>query len=136
VPYRPYSFRRPYYSFRPHLDVGFGLWLGYTVPYPWSYFGTYRPRVYGYYPNGYYGAARLQSYGGLSFDVGPSDADLWVDGEYVGSVGTFTSYSEPLTLIPGVHQIAIVREGFRTIEWEVTVQPGHVLPYRGRMVPW
>jgi hypothetical protein len=136
VPYRPYSFRRPYYSFRSHLSIGFGLWLGYAVPYPWSYFGSYRPRVYGYYADRYYGANALQYYGGLSFDVEPSDADLWVDDEYVGSVGTFSPYGEPLTLMPGVHRIGIVRDGFQTIEFEVTVEPGRVLPYRGRMVPW
>ena len=76
---------------------------------------------------------RVQLYGGLSFDIQPADADLYVDGEYVGSVGTFTPYGEPLTLYPGVHRIAIVREGFRTMEFEVAVQPGQVIPYRGML---
>jgi hypothetical protein len=146
-PCRPYVFSRPYYSFRARLNLGFGLWIGFTVPYPWSYFGDYRPRVYGYYNDGYYGgsyyndgyygaAPGLQYYGGLSFDIQPSDADLWVDGEYVGMVETFTPYGEPLTLLPGVHRIAIVRQGFRTMEWDVTVEPGLVIPYRGVMEPW
>ena len=78
-------------------------------------------------------APALQLYGGVSFDIQPSDADLFVDGEYVGSVGTFTPYGEPLTLWPGVHRIAIVRDGFRTMEWEVAVQPGQVIPYRGML---
>jgi hypothetical protein len=136
-PYRPLYFSRPYYGFRPHVHIGFGVWLGVTVPYPWAYFGTYRPRVYGYYDQGYYGVAPgMYQYGGLSFDIQPSDADLYVDGEYVGEVGTFTPYGEPLTLWPGVHRIAIVREGFRTMEWEVTVQPGQVIPYRGMLARW
>jgi len=136
-PYRPLYFSRPYYGFRPHVHVGFGVWLGVTVPYPWAYFGTYRPRVYGYYDRTYYGAAPgMYQYGGLSFDIQPSDADLWVDSEYVGPVGTFTPYGEPLTLWPGVHHIAIVREGFRTMEWEVTVEPGRVIPYRGMLARW
>jgi len=136
-PYRPYSFSRPYYGFRPHVHVGFGIWLGVSVPYPWAYFGAYRPRVYGYYDRTYYGIAPgMYQYGGLSFDIQPSDADLWVDGEYVGPVGTFTPYGEPLTLWPGVHHVAIVREGFRTMEWEVTVEPGRVIPYRGMLARW
>jgi hypothetical protein len=136
-PYRPYYFSRPYYGFRPHLHIGFGVWLGVSVPYPWAYFGTYRPRVYGFYDQGYYGVAPgVQQYGGLSFDIQPSDADLFVDGEYVGAVGTFTPYGEPLTLWPGVHRIAIVRDGFRTMEFEVTVQPGQVIPYRGMLARW
>jgi hypothetical protein len=136
-PYRPLYFSRPYYGFRPHVHIGFGVWLGVTVPYPWAYFGSYMPRVYGYYSRGYYGVAPGgRAYGGLSFDIQPSDADLYVDGEYVGPVGTFTPYGEPLTLWPGVHHIAIVREGFRTMEWEVTVEPGRVIPYRGMLARW
>jgi hypothetical protein len=133
-PYRPFYFSRPYYGFRPHLHIGFGVWLGAPVPYPWAYFGTYRPRGYGFYDQVYFGVAPgVRQYGGLSFDIQPSDADLYVDGEYVGPVGTFTPYGEPLTLWPGVHRIAIVRDGFRTMEWEVAVQPGQVVPYRGML---
>ena len=136
-PYRPLYFSRPYYGFRAHLHLGHGVWLGVSVPYPWAYFGTYRPRVYGHYGQVYYGVAPgVQQYGGLSFDIQPSDADLFVDGEYVGAVGTFTPYGEPLTLWPGVHRIAIVRDGFRTMEFDVTVQPGQVIPYRGMLARW
>ena len=136
-PYRPYYFSRPYYGFRPHVHIGFGVWLGASVPYPWAYFGTYRPRVYGYYGREYYRVVPgMHQYGGLSFDIQPSDADVWIDGEYVGMVGTFTPYGEPLTLWPGVHHVAIVCEGFRTMEWEVTVQPGQVIPYRGMLARW
>jgi hypothetical protein len=31
--YAPIRFYRPYYSFRPRLSLGFGLWVGYPVPY-------------------------------------------------------------------------------------------------------
>jgi hypothetical protein len=136
-PYHPFRFVRPYYSFRAHLDLGFGLWIGFSVPYPWWYFGDYRPRVYGYYPGGYYyPSVGVRDYGGLSFDIQPFDADLYVDGQYVGTVGTFTPYGEPLTLTPGLHEIAIVRDGFRTMEWEARIEPGQVIPYRGALVPW
>ena len=132
VPYRPYYFSRPYYSFRPRLNIGFGLWLGYAVPYPYTYMGDYRPRVYGYYDQGAgYG---VSVYGGVSFDIQPSDADLFfVDGEYVGRVGAFTPNGEPLTLTPGQHQISVQCDGFRPMEWDVTIEPGQVIPYRGAM---
>ncbi len=132
VPYRPYYFGHAYYAFRPHFELGFGIWLGYPVPYPWVYYGTYHPRVYGYYNV----LPAQQYYGGLSFDIQPSDADLYVDGQYVGTVGTFAPYGEPLTLVPGLHRIAIVRDGFRTIEFDVTIEAGQVFPYRGAMVQW
>jgi Ni/Co efflux regulator RcnB len=126
VPYRPFYFSQRYYTFRPHLHLGFGLWIGAPVPYPYRYLGSYRPRVYGY-------AASVSIYGGVSFDIRPRDADLFVNGEYVGQVGDFNPYSEPLTLTPGVHRIAVQREGYRPMEWEVEIQPGQVIPYRGEM---
>lgn len=134
APYRPFYFSRPYYSFRPRLSIGFGLWLGDPIPYPYAYLGSYRPRVYGYYPRDSYGVQpSVPIYGGVSFDIDPGDADLFVDGEYVGPIGNFTPRSEPLTLTPGVHRIAVQRDGFRPMEWEVSIEPGQVIPYRGDM---
>lgn len=134
VPYRPFYFSRPYYSFRSQLNLGLGLWLGYSVPYPYSYLGDYRPRVYGYYPEGSYDVTPgAPIYGGMSFDVQPADADLYVDGEYVGQIGTFAATSEPLTLRPGQHRIEVQREGFRSMAWDVTIEPGQVIPYRAVM---
>jgi hypothetical protein len=133
APYRPYYFSRAYYSFSPWFSIGFGISIGYPVSYPYAYLGTYRPRVYGYYDGSYTVTAGVPVYGGVSFDIQPSDADVWVDGDYVGTVGTFTPYGEPLTLTPGQHRIVVQREGFRAMEWEVTIEPGQVVPYRGAM---
>jgi hypothetical protein len=135
APYRPYYFGSAYYAFRPWFSIGFGLSIGYPVSYPYTYLGTYQPRVYGYYDQTYpYSVAPSVSvYGGVSFDIQPSDADVFVDGEYVGTVGTFTPYGEPLTLTSGQHRIVVQRDGFRAMEWDVTVEPGQVIPYRGTM---
>jgi hypothetical protein len=135
APYRPYYFGSAYYAFRPWFSIGFGLSIGYPVSYPYAYLGTYRPRVYGYYDGAvpYSVSPSVSVYGGVSFDIQPSDADVFVDGEYAGTVGTFTPYGEPLTLTPGQHRIVVQREGFRSMEWEVTVEPGQVIPYRGEM---
>ncbi len=148
APYRPYYFGHSYYSFRPYWNIGFGLWVGYTVPYPYTYFyAGYAPRVYGTYysttnyysGSDYYGIEPYMAkpavsvYGGVSFDIQPSDADLFIDGEFVGTVGTFSPTGEPLTLTPGEHRIAIQRNGYRPMEWDVTIEPGQVIPYRGVM---
>jgi len=148
APYRPYYFGHSYYSFRPYWNIGFGLWVGYSVPYPYGYFyAGYAPRVYGTYysttnyysGSDYYGIEPYMArpavsvYGGVSFDIQPSDADLFIDGEYVGTVGTFSPTGEPLTLTPGEHRIAIQRNGYRPMEWDVTIEPGQVIPYRGVM---
>ena len=66
-------------------------------------------------------------------DSRPSSADVFVDGQYVGPVGNFGSDTEPLTLAIGQHRIAIQREGYRPLEWDVTIEAGMVIPYRGTL---
>jgi len=52
----PFRFARPYYAFRPRLSLGFGLWAGFPVIYPYGYGYYYPSDYYGYdYPA--YGAA-------------------------------------------------------------------------------
>ena len=139
-PYYPFHFVRPYYVFSPWLSIGFGLWCGYPVPYPWVYLGDYQPTVFGDYPDGAYQAVPgspaspdANTYGGVSFDIQPSDANLFVDGQYVGVVGSFGPSNEPLTLEPGQHRIAIQRDGYRPLEWDVTIEAGQVIPYKGAL---
>ena len=137
-PYYPFHFARPYYVFSPWLSLGFGVWCGYPIPYPWVYLGGYQPTVFGDYPDGSYqplpgSSASTSTAGGASFDIQPADANLFVDGQYVGVVGTFGPSSEPLTLEPGQHRIAIQRDGYRPMEWDVTIEAGQVIPYRGAL---
>jgi hypothetical protein len=133
VPYRPHYFARSYFTFRPRVNIGFGLWLGYPVPYPYAYVGSYyTPRVYGAI-----GVMRPVSvYGGLSFEISPYDAAVFVDGEYAGTVGDFPPNAPPLTLTPGPHRIEIQAEGYRSMMWDVTIVPGQVIPWQGAMQPW
>jgi len=133
--YSPYYFGLPYYTFRPWFSIGFGLSIGYPVPYPYAYLGSYTPRVYGDYPPSYSVTPGVSIYGGVSFDIQPADADIWVDDAYVGTVGTFTPHGEPLTLTPGQHRVVVQRQGYRTMEWDVMIEPGQVIPYRGVMQP-
>jgi hypothetical protein len=48
--FRPYFFR-PYYAFRPRFSLGFGIWAGYPIAYPF-YYGYGYP-YYPYYAYGY-----------------------------------------------------------------------------------
>jgi hypothetical protein len=168
----PARFFRPYYSFRPRLSLGFGLWAGYPFAYPYAYYDPfYSPYGYGYpaayppydyaypettypaYPpaSGYPASAPppAASYesapgsigvqpgqtntGGLSFEVTPSTAQVFVDGTYVGTVGQFTPTSQPLGLTSGRHQVEIRAPGYRTITFDPDVVAGQVIPYQGVM---
>jgi hypothetical protein len=130
--YSPRSYYRPY-VFRPRLSIGFGIFSGYPVPYSYSY--PYPIEVYGY------GAPRSRVmmtpgssyYGGVSLEITPYDADVFVDGEYAGRVEDFDGTTQPLTLTAGTHRIEVQAQGYAPLVVDVGVQPGQVIPYRGEL---
>jgi hypothetical protein len=128
---RGHEFFSRYYSFRPRLTLGFGLYVGYPVPFP-RWYDSYWYSNYGYNfsaaPYGGYNAV-----GGLSFDIGPADAELFIDGEYVGVADDFSPSEPPLTLPTGVHHVELRAPGFRDMEFDITVVPGQVIPYQGTL---
>jgi PEGA domain len=182
APYRSYSYpyySRPYYAFRPRVSVGFGLYVGYPVafpyfgygygysypyrygygypypytsyPYPYAYSGSsypypdYRPSAYpsSSYPSSAPPAAQGSigvgpgtpqgSSGGISFDITPNNAQVYVEGQYAGLVSAFSPTSQPLTLAPGRHHVEIRLVGYQTMTFETEVTPGQVVPYQGTM---
>jgi hypothetical protein len=144
---RPYY--RPYYTFLPHMSLGFGLWIGYPVQYPTQFYPyAAAPYPYSYpYPNSYpypttslYPPAAYQApsvavgdAGGLSFEISPTEASVYVDGQFVGAVSQFTPDQPPLTLAPGHHHVEIGFPGFETVTFDVDILPGQVIPYRGEL---
>jgi hypothetical protein len=202
----PGRFYRPYYTFRPRVSLGFGLWVGYPVAYPYYYDNPYYYAPYGYsdpyaysyppapypaypstypqypaypsqypsnypppyssnyppqypsnspsrYPSNYppqsaprspqYPSAsgsvgvqpgqRSTNVGGVSFDITPDIAEVFVDGSFAGTVGEFTPSARPLDLPPGHHRIEIRASGYRTLTFEENIVAGQVLPFQGTM---
>ena len=114
------------FRFRPRFGVGFGIFLGYPFEYPF-----YDPWDYGRYPVGPLAFAPGQGYGGVSFAISPSDASVTVDGAVAGSVDQFNDPQNPLNLPPGQHHIQIQAPGYSTLDFEVNVEAGRVVPYAG-----
>jgi len=153
-PYRPQyrpSYRpsyRPYYTFRPRVRLGFGLWVGFPVasptylyPYPSYPYASY-PYASTYpYPNTYPNSTSIYAVpgaatavgvaGGLSFEITPPEAGVYVDGQYVGTVGQFSPDQPPLALAPGRHHVEIREPGFEIIAFDIDILPGQVIPYQG-----
>jgi hypothetical protein len=69
----------------------------------------------------------------VSFEITPSTAEVFADGSYVGTVGQFTPTSQPLGLSAGRHRIEIRAPGYRTMDFDVDIVAGQVIPYRGAM---
>ncbi len=73
--------------------------------------------------------------GGISFEITPETAAVFVDATYVGTTGIFGPTSPPLGLIVGLHHIEIRASGYRTMTFDAEVTPGQVIPYQGTLQP-
>jgi PEGA domain len=140
---RPY-YSRPYYAapyyarpyvFRPRLRLGLGILVGYPVPYAYAY--PYPVPVYGYYapPAPVIVGPSSTQYGGVSLEISPSDASVYVDGGYAGFVRDFDGTRETLTLAVGRHRIEIAAPGYEPMSFDVDVLPGQIVPYQGSLQP-
>jgi len=163
----PARFYRPYYTFRPRVSLGFGLWAGFPFAYSYPYYDpfyypygyvspySYSYPAYGYpatsypvyppasayppadYPSDPQGAIAAQpgqaNTGGLSFEITPNDAQLFIDGRMIGTVGQFTPTSQPLGLTAGRHHVELQAPGYRTMSIDVDIIAGQVIPYQGTL---
>jgi hypothetical protein len=154
-----YGYYDPFYSY-PYYPYPYGY--AYPYPYPYSYpsaYPAYPPPAYppttyppsAYPPSAYPPASTQPAYpqsgyppqgsispsqantGGVSFEIQPSDAQVYVDGRYVGNVGQFSPTSQPLGLTAGRHHIQITAPGYRTMEFDADILAGDVLPYQGTL---
>ena len=118
------TYYRPY-AFRPRFSIGFNIFAGYpvayTYPYPYAYSVGRPPASY---------------YGGVVLEIEPIGAAVYVDGAYAGVVADFDGSRQPLTLTGGTHRIEIVEQGLAPLVFDVVVQPGQVIPYRGDLRPY
>jgi hypothetical protein len=103
--------------------------VGDPLPFP----SWYDPFGYG---SSYYGTpyeAYRYAYGGLSFEVRPSDTEVFIDGAYAGFASNYTPYSAPLTLLAGTHRVELRAVGCQPAWFDLTVSAGRVIPYRGSL---
>ena len=125
-PYYPY-YGYPYYPY-------FGLYWG------WGWGSWWNSPYYGYAPYGGYGPDyrsydRYGAAGALDVDVSPGKTEVWVDGRYFGTADDFDGFPQYLWLDRGVYDVALFREGFKTIARQITIQPGQVMSMDDRMQP-
>jgi len=104
-----------------------------------GYPGQYSTQYPSQYPSapqgeGSVGVAPGQTaFGGVSFEITPGDAQVFVDGSYMGVASNFSASSEPLTLTAGRHHVEVRAAGYQTMTFETDVLAGQVIPYQGAM---
>ena len=130
-------FVQPFYAFRPWFSLNLGIRVGFGVSYPYQYwdpFAFYNFRLdvnRGYNIRNYYDRV-----GGLSFDIDPYDASIFIDGQYVGVAADFGPNQMPLTLLAGRHHVDLRAEGCGAVSFDITVVAGQVIPYQGSLPYW
>jgi hypothetical protein len=112
--------------------LGFGSYYGgyygrFYDPYPW--YGVYgnSPR-YGYpssYTYGFEGSLRLK--------IKPRDAQVFVDGYYVGVVDDFDGVWQRLHIESGPHRIEVRAPGYEPLTFDVRVRFDHTTNLEGEL---
>jgi hypothetical protein len=135
VPY-PSSFFHPYASLYPYSYYPYPYSdYPYTSPTLGALYATPTPT----YPDalttapGIVDALPPSGIGGVSFDIAPSDAAVFVDTVYVGTAGDFSATAPPLSLAAGRHHFELRAQGYQTLAFDVDVIPGQVIPYQGTL---
>ena len=148
VPYRNNYYR----GYRSHVNLGFfygypGYYGSYAYGSPYRY--GYAPYGYAYEPYGYgYEAYRYappygygfsgyagRPYGGVRIDLPQRDAEVSVDGYFVGIVDDFDGVLQQANVEAGPHRIEIRAPGFEPVSFDVNVEPGRTITYRSSMRP-
>jgi hypothetical protein len=118
--YYPYFYPYYYGFYGGFYPAYWGLGFGWGQPYP-----PYPYPYYAYHDNR--GSARVQ--------VTPRNAQVFIDGYYVGLVDDFDGYLQRLHVEPGEHELQIYLEGYRTIREKVLFRPGATLKVAYTMQP-
>jgi hypothetical protein len=133
----------PYYYPYGFWGSGFGYGLGYMYfdPFWYSGFG------YGYgYPGygGYGGGGGGYGYGSqgsrddegsLRLKIDPRQAQVYVDGYYVGLVDSFDGAFQKLSLTSGGHRVELKADGFEPLQFDVLITADETVTYKGKMNP-
>ena len=114
---------------------GFG-WYGYPG---WGgYYGGYGG--YGYYGAPGWGYTSVYpavgaSHGALDLDVSPESAQIYVDGQLVGTADDFDGFPDFLWLEKGTYDVVIFAPGFQTLNRQYSVYGGMVIDVEDALVP-
>ena len=115
-PYYPF-----YHPFYPFYSFGFG----------WGYPFYGYPGYYGYPYPGYYGnywaSARLE--------MKPRNAQVYVDGYYVGLVDEFDGVFQRLDIPNGAHELTVYLPGYQTYRQKTLFRPGEGYNYKAVLQP-
>ena len=120
------AYGRPFYASGGYAGWYSGWYNWYGLP-PAHFHGYPYPYPYPRFHRHYTSAARIE--------VEPRDAEVYVDGYFVGVVDDFDGWLQRLTVLPGERELTIYREGYRTFRQQVLFRPGATLKIEQALEP-
>jgi hypothetical protein len=124
--YRPYYYR-PYYPsfffggfYSPFYGPFYSGWDPFYAQYPYPY-------AYPRYYSGNWASARLE--------VKPRDAQVYLDGYFVGVVDQFDGVFQRLDLPTGEHELVIYTKGYRPYRQRTLFRPGESYRFKAILEP-
>lgn len=121
-----YGYGLGYFSYDPFLFSGYG-YPGYSGdPYGYGGYGGGAG-----YSSGYSTAYRGS--GSIRLKVKPANAQVYIDGYFVGIIDSFDGIFQKLSVDAGPHRVELKADGFEPVEFEVLVTPGDTVTYKGEM---
>ena len=126
---------------RADITAAYG-YGGYRYGYPYGlggYFGGFYDPWYDPWYGGYPSYGYPQAGGGFSDEgllrlkIKPSDAEVYVDGFFVGIVDEFDGVFQRLHIESGVHRIEVRAPGYETLTFDVRIVPDRKTTYQGEM---
>lgn len=70
---------------------------------------------------------------GARIQVTPKEADVYVDGRFVGKASQYSGFMQRLEVRPGGHELVVYLEGYRTIREKLYFQPATSYKIKGSM---
>jgi hypothetical protein len=108
-------------------------WGGYPwYPYPYFYGPYGDPFWHGYGPWGY---RYYDNYASVRVQASPRDAQVYVDGYFVGIVDDFDGVLQRLRVPAGGHEITLHLNGYRNAGEKMYLQPQSTYRFRARLEP-
>jgi hypothetical protein len=122
-----------------------GYYGGYGYYDPWGYgygyggtgyggyYGGYSDPWYGGYPTYPQSSYTSSDEGSLKLKIKPRQAEVYVDGYFVGIIDDFDGIFQRLHIDSGTHRIEVRASGYETLEFEVRITPEHTTTYKGEL---
>ena len=118
----------------PGAYYPFGYGFGYGTPYyETSMAETYRMAMAESYLKRQRQSARDIARGGLALETIPGNAQVFVDGYYMGLAEELDARGGVVDLDAGAHRIELRAPGYETLAFSVRIEPNEIVRYRGRM---